>query len=428
MMDNSLSAVNFYSEPPLSPAPAFTGEANTPDHAPGFAEQPARPLAPVVEIPQVATTPAADFEPETKAPSLERMLLKFGLLTPAQLGDAMREESASGRPLWEIVQERGWVSRDDLIRLAERSSEAEAAPEHGPVVADAAPAYEPAPVEAAPLEAAPAFEPAPFVEAAPVAEPAPAFVPAPAFYPPAVAETAPVYAPTPAAEPAPVVAAEPVFESAPVAEPAHVAPQVVPLPQATTFADAPAPAPVPLPDLTQVDEAFTAPVPDLTPVATPPAPTPLPDYTPQAVEPAPAPAPEPELQPAAEVAPVHELVPAPVEPEPVAAPVVELQQVAVEALAPEPAPPGEVAPAPVARPAPANEEFDVETGTPFKVVLRLSSGERIDAHTCNGATAARRHAEELVRGLASGLERWPYFSGRFVRPESIISVDVEASL
>ena len=47
---------------------------------------------------------------------------------------------------------------------------------------------------------------------------------------------------------------------------------------------------------------------------------------------------------------------------------------------------------------------------------------------CESASAARIHAETLVRGLANGLDNWPYFGGRFVRPDSIVSVDVDAAL
>src|SRR5437868_7462701 len=165
-MDNSLStASSFYGEPPLSPTPAFDGEAHAPQHVPEFA--PPRQLSPVADVPRVEIPSAARPEPaadetEPKAPSLERMLLKFGLLTPAQLGDAMREESASGRPLWEIVQERGWVSRDDLIRLAERSSSPEPNPE---------PQAEAVPV--------PTPEPQVEVESTPTPAPVPQVVPLP---------------------------------------------------------------------------------------------------------------------------------------------------------------------------------------------------------------------------------------------------------
>src|SRR5712692_1496048 len=93
LMDNSLSAAsNFYAEPPLSPAPAFGGEVHIPSHVPEFSPIPARPsLSPVVEVPRVEAAPvpapeptpapaaaAADEAEEPKAPSLERMLLKFG--------------------------------------------------------------------------------------------------------------------------------------------------------------------------------------------------------------------------------------------------------------------------------------------------------------------------------------------------------------
>src|SRR5439155_8104218 len=132
-----------------------------------------------------------------------------------------------------------------------------------------------------------------------------------------------------------------------------------------------------------------------------------------------------------EAAPVLEPVPVVLEAAPVvnaAAPVLEPAPVVLEAIpvAPTVEPAPVFAFEPVSAPAPAAQvvsDEEADAGTAFKVVLRLSNGERIDAHTCNGATAARRHAEELVRGLAAGPERWPYFSGRFVRPESIISVD-----
>jgi hypothetical protein len=151
-------------------------------------------------------------------------------------------------------------------------------------------------------------------------------------------------------------------------------------------------------------------VPQAAPVVLEAAPI-VPEAAPVVLEAAPAPAPV-ALVPA---------LPA------MSAPVAEPYQTAAEVLEPALVNTLEPAPAPVAQ-AVSEEEAEIESGTAFKVVLRLSNGERIDAHTCNGATVARRHAEELVRGLAAGPERWPYFSGRFVRPESIISVDIEASL
>jgi hypothetical protein len=86
-MDHSLSATGFYAEPPLSRAPVPRGGAS--QRAPGFTASPPRPLAPVVELPRAEAAPAPG--PEAKAPSLERILLKFALVTPAQLREAMRE-------------------------------------------------------------------------------------------------------------------------------------------------------------------------------------------------------------------------------------------------------------------------------------------------------------------------------------------------
>jgi hypothetical protein len=272
------------------------------------------------------------------------MLLKFALVTPAQLGEAMREESATGRPLWEIVQERGWVSREDLIRLAERSSNAEDAVGLAPTPQVVLLAQPPAAGVTSPEEAAPAPGPD-FTQSAQV--PAQLPTPLPDF--------------TPAGVTAPVDPASP-----PVA-----------------FETAPPP--------------FSAPVAELDAVAGP--------------EPEPIPA-EPPVS-AAAASPVT----APVEPVHAAAAAAETGHV----------PSFEVAPAPVAQ-AQRGEEREAETGTAFRIVLRLTNGERIEAQTCTGAVAARSHAEEFIRGLAAGPERWPYVSDRFIRPESILSVDVERSL
>jgi hypothetical protein len=200
---------------------------------------------------------------------LERKLLQFGLVTMDQLGEAMREEAATGSPVAGILIERGWVSQEQIAQL-----------------------LDPAP----PLAAAPE----------PVAVP----VPVP------VAEVPP--------EPAP----EPSF--------LHELP-----------ADPPA-APAPI---------------------EPPAP----------------PAPEP----VAEV--VH--------PEPVHA-------------APEPAPKPEVA---------------NPSSLAFHLYIRLSTGERIDANVFNDLNDARLHAEDLVKKLSSNSHVWPHFGGRYIRPEAIISIDVEAA-
>ena len=106
--------------------------------------------------------------------------------------------------------------------------------------------------------------------------------------------------------------------------------------------------------------------------------------------------------------------------------------------APEPPP----APAPVAPPAPAaavepapepeprvdpkHEEPAIETVA--RVYARLTTGERIEIASFPGLLEARQRAEEIVRDLKADRPEWPVFAGRFVRPEAIVSVGVEATL
>ena len=132
------------------------------------------------------------------------MLLRFRLVTPDQMSEAMKEEAIARKPIAEIVVERGWVSQADLDKVVAHVT---GAPAPEPVAAPApAPAPEPVPVPVAvpepvpaPVEAAPAPEPFAPVPVAPAPAPAPvAEVPAPE--PPA---------PAPAPQPEPSVAAAP---------------------------------------------------------------------------------------------------------------------------------------------------------------------------------------------------------------------------
>ncbi len=247
------------SQPPLSPA------IDRPAPLPTIAEPVAAEPVPVVE-------PEPELDPNAPG-MLERKLLQFGLVTMDQLGEAMREEAATGRAVATILIERGWVTQEQIAQL---------------------------------------LEPAPPLAAAPVPVPEPVVAP-------------------------------------PVVEP----------------------------------PSFLAEVPQ----QQPPAPEPVP------VAPPPPPAPEP----VAEVVPVAP-EPIPVAPEPV--------------VEPEPA-----AIAPVATPSPLA----------FHMYIRLSTGERIDANTFTDLNDAREHAEDLVKKLSSNSHVWPSFGGRYIRPEAIISIDVEAA-
>ena len=104
---------------------------------------------------------------------LERKLLQFGLVTMDQLGEAMREEAATGSPVAGILIDRGWVSQEQIAQLLDPAPPLVASPE--PVAAA------PAPVPVAELPPEPAPEPSFLDElpADPVPAPAPVAPPAP---------------------------------------------------------------------------------------------------------------------------------------------------------------------------------------------------------------------------------------------------------
>jgi hypothetical protein len=112
--------------------------------------------------------------------------------------------------------------------------------------------------------------------------------------------------------------------------------------------------------------------------------------------------------------------PPPAEPEPEAEPV------------PVPVPPAAVAPAaepevaPEPEPAPSRPEAALATVA--RVWARLSTGDRIEVAAFGDLGEARERAHELVGRLSADRPEWPCFGGRFVRPEAIVSVDVEATL
>jgi hypothetical protein len=107
-----------------------------------------------------------------------------------------------------------------------------------------------------------------------------------------------------------------------------------------------------------------------------------------------------------------------VAPEPVAAP--EPEPVAPEPVAaPEPEPaPLRIAPPP----APVPEAAGPVT---FRVVIRLSNNDRVEAAVVGDPVAAKAQAKALIRYIAGkdGAD-WPYIGGRFLRPDAIVSVDL----
>ncbi len=65
----------------------------------------------------------------------------------------------------------------------------------------------------------------------------------------------------------------------------------------------------------------------------------------------------------------------------------------------------------------------------LKVFLSLTGGERIEAGEFQTEQAARSEAEELMAAAAQATSsaKWPRIGCRYLRPETIVSIDVERS-
>jgi hypothetical protein len=227
-------------------------------------------------------------------------------------------------------------------------------------------------------------EPEPELEAAPEPEVAPQPEPAP------VLET-----PAPEREPALRVETEPAYEPAPEPEPVVEAP-----------------APVAERDPEPVAER------DPEPVLEGSEPEAEPAYEPES-EPAYEPEPEPVLE---APAPVAERDP---EPEPEATPIApEPVSLATEPVAPQTAPQsnGQVP-----------EDLEDDTPPPpdapaagYRVSIRLTSGEKLTVADCDDLGEAKGYAKALTKQLgATEADDWPFVNGRFLKPDTIVSVDIE---
>jgi hypothetical protein len=128
---------------------------------------------------------------------------------------------------------------------------------------------------------------------------------------------------------------------------------------------------------------------------------------------------QPSPQPEATVAAAP---PAPFVPEPVLEPEPETLIEAL-ALAVEPAPAPEPEPAPVAVAAMEPEPATVSAPLVFQVLAHLTNGERVEISRATGMDEAQAAATAAMHALRDGGD-WPLLSGRYVRPESIISIDV----
>ena len=113
------------------------------------------------------------------------------------------------------------------------------------------------------------------------------------------------------------------------------------------------------------------------------------------------------------------------------APADDLETAAEEAEVAEPAEvvsADDVYPEPAVASAPPEEESaeDGDHGE-FELVLRLADGDRMQIGTFGSIEKAQERAGEVVKQFAEMKEGggWPFIAGRFLRPETIVSIDVE---
>ena len=60
------------------------------------------------------------------------------------------------------------------------------------------------------------------------------------------------------------------------------------------------------------------------------------------------------------------------------------------------------------------------------MLLRLRAGEALEVGTFQSAAEASARAQEVVRRIstAEGDANWPFFADRYLRPDTIVSVDL----
>lgn len=133
-------------------------------------------------------------------------------------------------------------------------------------------------------------------------------------------------------------------------------------------------------------------------------------------------------QPAAEVEQPSLEVEVEVEAPAPAAPAEPVSETPAEALAPPAPAPAAPEPEPALKPpslrVPAPEPDDSSPGS-ARVTIRLTTGERVPVAEFPTNDGAKEHARSLIRDLADSGDEWPLVNGRFLKPETIVSVDVE---
>ena len=96
---------------------------------------------------------------------------------------------------------------------------------------------------------------------------------------------------------------------------------------------------------------------------------------------------------------------------------------------PTPYPPAATEPDPAHDPAPAPQpplETPVEEpGVPWRLTIRLTNGERVEAGDFSDQDAAKLEARTIMSQVAdTDSDEWPFVNGRFLKPDTIVSVDI----
>ena len=82
-----------------------------------------------------------------------------------------------------------------------------------------------------------------------------------------------------------------------------------------------------------------------------------------------------------------------------------------------------IAPTPAIQAAP-EPEIPAAIEEHYKIAIRLNSGDLITAGETDGADKAAALGHAVVADLTQVNGEWPFFDGRFINPETIVSVDL----
>ncbi len=80
---------------------------------------------------------------------------------------------------------------------------------------------------------------------------------------------------------------------------------------------------------------------------------------------------------------------------------------------------------PAASPAPSITSAPAKT---FKVVVRLVDGNGVEVGDFRDFGTAMEGAQEVIEQFTNANGSWPFYAGRFIRPDLIVSVDLVAGL